>query len=114
MSQAGVMNRRACGRQPAQKNRIWLEWSEGVEARTSSGRLVDIGEGGALIESGEPPPPGQTVWVRLVEPATTDWVRAVVVRREGDRAGLRFPESCPFDLYHAALLGIGFGGILRD
>jgi hypothetical protein len=100
-------DRRASIRQQAIPNRARVEWLGGGELHESEARLVDIGRGGALLVTDGPLPLAHRVWIRIDEPAPTDAVAAIVVRREAsNRFGLSFPEPCPYDLHLAATLGI--------
>ncbi|MBV8318079.1 MAG: hypothetical protein JOZ53_24310 [Planctomycetaceae bacterium] len=77
--------------------------------------MVDIGEGGALLDVESPPPLHQTVGCRLKEPAPTDWIKARVVRPGGFRqVALEFLSSWPFDFTLAAILGLNFDALFRD
>ena len=74
--------------------------------------MVDIGEGGALLDVESPPPLHQTVGCRLKEPAPTDWIKARVVRPGGFRqVALEFLSSWPFDFTLAATQGINFDAL---
>jgi hypothetical protein len=58
--------------------------------------------------------PGQAVWVRLEGPGQTGWAAARVVwARDDRRAGVAFEGGCPFELHHAAALGLSFGHLFR-
>jgi hypothetical protein len=113
--QAVAGERRLSPRDPAVANGARLEWWEGDTSRDTAARLVDISEGGALVVADVPPPLAQAVWLRVVDPAPTDWVKATVVRHGGPHeAGLAFADRCPADLYMAATLGINPVGLLGE
>ncbi len=112
--QAPATERRKSPRSSAVANRAVLEWTEGSESRESPARLVDISGGGARLVAEGLPPLGQSVWFRLEQPAASGWVGARVVRHDDSHgAGLEFANTCPFDVYHAATLGISLDGVFE-
>ncbi len=100
--------RRGSARFPAVAHRIKVEWWEGLEAKSANAKLVNISRDGALLAMDTPPPVCQSVWLKLEDGSPMDWIGANVVRHDSRKgAGLLFPESCPFDFYQSAILGIG-------
>ncbi len=66
-----------------------------------------------MILSAEPPPLYETSWIRMEEPAKTDWIAAVAVRLgDSDQVGIRFIDPCPDDFLLAALVGVDIGPTL--
>jgi hypothetical protein len=99
-------------RHAALENRARLEWCQGGEVIDSSARLINVSEGGILLDAENSPPPGQTAWCRLEEPTPTDWIKVKVVRRGAPREiGLSFLTACPFDFTMAATLGLNFDAL---
>jgi hypothetical protein len=99
-------DRRRSHRHPVVVNRASLAWWDGDEAKQTTSRLVDISQGGALVDSDTLPAQDQPVWLRLEEPVATDWTPARVVRSsKNQRAGLAFSACCPYELFKVATHG---------
>src|SRR5205814_1300295 len=99
-------DRRTSPRQPAVENSLCVEWWEGAKLCQTWGRLLDVGCGGASLAAPCPLPAGRPIWVRLEEPAETDWAMATVVHQDPTgRAGVGFREPCSVFFLHAATLG---------
>jgi hypothetical protein len=110
---SALQERRNTPRLDAVKNRSRIECATPSGPRRTSAILVNISREGALIVTTEPPALHERIWVRMEEPAKTDWIAAVAVRhRNRDEVGLRFVGPRPDDLLLAALLGIDFGPTL--
>lgn len=107
-SMTTVTDRRQHPRHVALTNRADLIWDEkSTDEGKDQARILDISWGGAALEAREVPPAGELVWIRLSTPATTPWVSATVLHRDGDKSmGVRFPDGCPEELMLAATLGI--------
>src|SRR6185437_13864022 len=58
-------------------NRSRIELGTPSGPRRADAVLVNISREGALIVAVEPPRPYQRIWLRMEEPAKTDWVAAV-------------------------------------
>jgi hypothetical protein len=111
---ASGQNCRASVRHQGVVNRARIEWWEGGEIRGSVARLVDLSAGGALLIAEDPPPLRQTVWCCLEAPASTDWIKANVVRHgQAREVGLSFSDSCPTDFTLAATLGLDFNPLFH-
>jgi PilZ domain len=83
-----------------------LAWSEGGRMRISPAQLLDLSSVGACVLADEVPRDGRAAWLRLEEPAPTEWVKASVVRRTGSlKVGLDFEEHCPKGFFNAATQG---------
>src|SRR3954470_12302450 len=90
-----------------------LTWAEGDDMRTASARLRDISlaGGSALVES--PPPKGTLVWFRLQSDLYSNWLGAYIIGVS--RTGVlgrgprlvrwRFRETCPYEIFKAAIEG---------
>jgi hypothetical protein len=108
-----LQERRTSPRLDAVKNRARIEIATPSGLRRAAALLVNISQEGALIIVTEAPPLHERLWMRMEEPAKTDWVAAVAVRhRDWNEVGLRFPGPRPDDLLLAATLGIDFGPTL--
>lgn len=89
-----------------------MEWWEGQKVCRSWSRLLDISHGGASLMTECLPPLDRPIWLRLEEPAQTDWVTARVVWHDAEgKVGVNFRQTCPF-FFNAATLGLDFGGLL--
>jgi hypothetical protein len=98
--------RRQAHRRPAVENRALLAWRVGDETHVVPARIRDISLLGARLVAEERPPCDQPVWVRLRQPAETDWIEAKVARvTESGEIGLAFPGSCPYALYQTLVHG---------
>src|SRR4051794_39492018 len=84
-----------------------LEWWDGQGLVLVTARLIAVWRGGVRIVGGTPPPPGQSVWLRVMKPRPTGWTLTRATRVEGPRGfDLSFPGACPKDLVGtAAVLG---------
>jgi hypothetical protein len=100
-----------------------LCWHVGEEHKYTQSEILNVSTTGLLLQVVESPPEHAKVWVRLEEPNPTDWVEADVVRVESrwgepKTARLRFRESCPYDIFKAAVNGFagknGFMTLPKD
>lgn len=108
-----TMERRESARFPTVASRLKVEWWDGDTSQLTSARLINISRDGVLLDIEQPPPVRQAVWLKMEDPASTDWIGASVVRHDGPHGvGLLFQESCPYDLYQAAILGIALDNLL--
>lgn len=79
----------------------------------TSARLVNVSQGGALLEVSEDLRDAQALWIRLEEPTTSAWVGARLVRVEPkERAAVAFHQPCPFDFLESARQGISLGNLI--
>ena len=83
-SEDPLRDRRRSPRYPALPNRARMAWQEGGRTRVSTARLLNISGVGALVVADEKPIKGQAVWVRLEEPAPTEWVEARIMHSGSD------------------------------
>ena len=110
---SSTFERRAHRRLPALSNRSSLEWWDGRATRMIATTVLNISEGGVLVELDQHAPIANPVWLRLDAPARTNWIAGRVVHRDGGKvAGIRFDDRCPRDFYEAALQGIDFGHLI--
>ncbi len=99
-------DRRRFPRYPTMTNWACLVWHEGGRTYISPAQLLDLSSLGACVLADEVPRHGKSAWLRLEEPAPTDWVKASVVRRtEGLKAGLEFAEHCPTEFFDVVTKG---------
>jgi PilZ domain len=102
-----LLDRRVSPRWVAVKNQSVLELQGADGRRRVKVTLVDVSRDGALVVADEPPPLRGPLWLRMEDPAKTDWVRVEPVRRDDSgRLGLRFVHPCPDDFLLAAMLGV--------
>jgi hypothetical protein len=106
----GQMDSRGSSRYEAVKSAIYLGWWEEPEFRTCAARLRNLSSGGALVSVAIAPPKGVSLWLCLAKSPPGEWVEVSPVGRTSVRDGhyelrLKFPESCPFELFEVAVLG---------
>jgi hypothetical protein len=106
--------RRAC-RYAATQVQAWLGWWEGQEFRSTSAQLIDVSLRGCLMNVGQLPPPGQSVW--FCPPGTTpsDWIEARLVEAKGSVLGprvvrLAFRSPFPYETFKHVVYGPDKGG----
>jgi hypothetical protein len=106
-----LIDNRCSSRYQAVKNTVYLGWWHEPEFRTCLAELRNLSHGGALVHVAIPPPEGASVWLCLFGTPPGEWVEVAVVSVTSPKAGehqvrLRFPESCPYEVFNAAVLGI--------
>ena len=107
-----LRDRRELPRYEPREARAWLSWRERDGGCVVAAWLLEIGQGGAALTADEAPPPGRQVCVRLAEDAGSDWLPAKVVAvsrrwRGPHLVRLAFRDDCPWDVFKAALFGVG-------
>jgi hypothetical protein len=103
-----------------------LGWYDGAEYRNSPAVLIDISLGGLSAWVEVLPPAGGTVWFQLGGEGSSPWVEAIVVEairikvvrlfrsRTRFQVRLRFAESCPYNIFKAAIEGFTRDAEYRD
>ncbi len=109
MRQNYVDNRCSSRYEPI-KNSIYLGWWEEPEYRSAPAVLRNLSHGGALVQLGFRPPLGTSLWLCLAGSPPSEWVEVSVVDETTLVEGLhevhvRFPDSCPYELFNGAVLG---------
>lgn len=109
-----ISDNRGASRHGAVKSAIYLGWWAEAEFRTCAARLVDLSHGGALVHVAILPPEETGLWLCLAGAPPGDWMEVEVVARETVsedfvKLRLRFPESCPYELFEGAVLGHNVG-----
>ena len=107
----GLKDNRGASRYAAVKHSVYLGWWAEDEFRTCAARLIDLGQGGALVHVALMPPPSGGLWLCRGGTSPDAWVEAEVVAREPFLADfvklhVRFPSGCPFELFEGAVLGL--------
>jgi hypothetical protein len=105
--------RRSASRYATPGTPVLIAWGEGPDYRTTAGTLTDISLGGCAVQVTTLPPKRGAVSIRLTGPAPSPWIQASVLEaiKRGRFAWtrrivrLRFTESCPYDLFKAAIAG---------
>ncbi len=104
---ARVGERRGSDRMPAVPGLARLCWQGRRGPRVGTAVLRNVGRGGALAVTSQPPPVGATVSIRLLGPVPSDWVEATVLDvRRGDYQAIQstpdvrtirlaFHRACP-------------------
>src|SRR4051794_39771741 len=96
------------------ENRTTLAWDDSYGRHRADARLVGLSHSEALLLAEAIPPTRQLVWLRLEQPATTNWVAAIVFRRTRGlkhrligthRIRLRFLATCPYEFFELAMHG---------
>ena len=105
------MDHRCSSRYEAVKHAVYLGWWHEPEFRTCRAELKNLSHGGALVHVAIVPPESASLWLCLVGSPPSDWVEVAVVAVTSQHDGLfqlrlKFPESCPYEVFNAAVLGI--------
>ena len=106
--------RRKSLRHPCVENLIELEWHDRDEMQRTTGRILNVTDGGALLLSNPLPGFGQRLYVRMKRPIRTDWVEVKVIRQVAHqkKVAIVFGTACPYDLVLGAALGIDISACL--
>jgi hypothetical protein len=110
----GPDENRGSVRYQAMRGAVYLGWWDEPDFRTCAARLQNLSHGGALVDVALAPPEGSSLWLCAGGTPPGQWVEGEVVAREAPgpaayRLHLRFPETCPYELFEAAVLGIETG-----
>ena len=102
---------RGSSRYEAVKSAVYLGWWEEPEFRTCAAAMRNLSHGGALVQVALRPTEGAGLWLCLAGSPPGDWVAVTVVSVSGPVAGpfqvrLKFPESCPYEMFVDAVLGL--------
>ena len=108
--QENYVDNRCSSRYEPIKNSIYLGWWEEPEFRSSLAVLRNLSHGGALVHLNHKPPEGASLWLCLAGSPPSDWVEVSVIDEarlvEGlHEVHLKFPDSCPYELFNRAVLG---------
>ena len=99
-----ALERRFSPRLTVVKNRSRIEFGTPSGQHRVAASMLDVSREGALIVAEEPLPLFERSWVRIEDPARTDWIATVAVRLgDSGHIGLRFIDPCPDDFLLAAL-----------
>ncbi len=109
--QQGYVDNRCSSRYDAVKSAVYLGWWEEPEFRTTVAVLRNLSQGGALVHVGLAPPERAGFYLCLAGSPPSDWTEVTIVDRnrlfEGvHEVRLRFSDSCPYEIFHDAALGI--------
>src|SRR4051794_17628646 len=105
--------RRLTPRYPAGGTSVVLTWTEDNNFRSVGASLRDISQGGGSGMAEDAPAPGTVLWFRLTGDDTTPWIGATVIGvsksgflGRGPRlVRWQFRESCPYEVFKAAIEG---------
>lgn len=102
---------RSSSRYEAVKSAVYLGWWEEPEFRTCAAALRNLSHGGALVHVAVLPNESQAYWLCLAGTPPGEWVEVSVVSVTGSDPGpyqvrLMFPESCPYEMFNGAVLGL--------
>ncbi|MCA1686438.1 MAG: hypothetical protein LC745_10790 [Planctomycetia bacterium] len=102
---------RGSSRYEAVKSAVYLGWWEEPEFRTCAAALRNLSHGGAMVHVALLPPEGSGLWLCLAGTPPGEWVQVSVVTAAGRAPGpyqvrLMFVESCPYEMFNGAVLGI--------
>ncbi len=111
-----LFERRDSVRYTVVENQALIAWSEGEESLQTSAYLKSISQSGALLVAEKRVRRDAGVWVRLEQPASTEWTQANVVevskapglflfRKPRFHIRLRFSAACPYEVFKAATHG---------
>jgi hypothetical protein len=106
-------NRRVSQRYDAGGTAAVFAWQESNHFRTMEASLERISLGGVSALAECVPPAETPLWFRLRDDQTSDWVPATLVgaartgrlRTGRHRVRMRFFETCPYDIFKAAIEG---------
>ena len=99
--------RRRYRRRPAIRNTSRLSWDTPSGWIVSRVTLIDVSEGGVLLEATTSPPVGQHVSIIIDEPVRAESSPATVVRQGPSRqVALGFCRTPAYDFFLAATVGI--------
>jgi hypothetical protein len=102
-----LSERRGSPRLSGIDNVVRLDWQAPSRRQSSTGRLRNASQTGALVSTDKLPPIDQCLLIRLEEPVRTDWCMAKVVRySRHNEVGLRFIGLAADAFVLAATLGI--------
>jgi hypothetical protein len=98
---AKLLERRVSQRYRSVQGRCWIGWHDGVNFRQSAAWILDISLSGGLIAADVPPPTNRSIWLRLDDPAVTDWAETRVIELKASPSGIAaarlvFRGSCPY------------------
>lgn len=110
----GFVDSRCSSRYEAVRTFVYLGWWEEPEFVTVAAVLRNLSHGGALIHIGVSPPEERGLWLCLAGAPPSEWVEVSSVGIRTLNEGLyelrlRFPESCPYEIFNAAVLGLDSG-----
>ncbi len=100
---------RDSSRYEAVKSAVYLGWWDEPEFRTCAAALRNLSHGGALVNVSMRLAEGARLWLCLAGTPPGDWVPVSVVSVTGVgpfQVRLRFPDSCPYEMFNQAVLGL--------
>jgi PilZ domain len=107
--------RRRSSRILAIPNETRLEWTAPGRRQTSRGTVLNVSQSGALVATDAVPEMNDPLLIRLRKPVQTDWGTARAVRfAEGNRLGIEFTGTTPYDFILGATLGIDLGRLIAN
>ncbi len=106
-----LVESRGSSRYNAVKTAVYLGWWEEPEFRTCAAALRNLSHGGALVHVAILPGESETCWLCLAGTPPGEWVPVSIVSVTGPAPGpyqvrLKFPESCPYEMFNGAVLGM--------
>lgn len=107
--------RRSSSRLQAIANETRLEWTTPGRKQASRGTVLNVSQSGALVATESVPELNDRLLIRLRKPVQTDWSTARAVRfADGNRLGIEFTGTIPYDFILGATLGIDLGKLVAD
>ena len=107
--------RRRSSRILAIPNETRLEWTAPGRRQTCRGTVLNVSQTGALVATDALPDMNHELLIRLRKPVQTDWTGARAVRlAEGNRLGIEFTGTTPYDFILGATLGIDLGKLVAN
>lgn len=106
-----IVDSRNSSRYEAVKRAVYLGWWEEPEFRTCAAGLRNLSHGGALVHIAVLPSEARNYWLCLAGTPPGEWVAVAIVSVTGKAPGpyqvrLKFPESCPYEMFNGAVLGL--------
>jgi hypothetical protein len=110
-----AIERRLTPRFPAVNNSAVVEFKRGGWTRMVGASLINISMTGALLRMRTKPRVNSTLWLRLVHPARTAELLAIVVRiDDDDDVGVAFAQACNRTFFWTATRGEDFRSAFQD
>src|SRR5262249_24680405 len=104
-----ITERRSSPRYPAVDNQVSVYNTQDGQSRLVRASLVNISRTGALLYMQDKVTANATIYLRLIYPIKTNWIKGQVLRRRrGGQVGIRFRRPCDRTFFWIATRGEDF------